>query len=300
MHALCLPLGASISLLIMFFFFDSMQLLFAVCTASECDSVYLKTPLNLFPLLLCSHCNGGIGLSAAANVPVHHTPLHGRQTLLIWHLWTIYGSGAIQFHALRLHCVRLGTHWTLAFNGWLVQIDLSFTWLITLRFLLQPWEWACVWPSLRLCACPVWRCRRCCWPACWSTTSFGCSSHRTYSAQMWWSRWPHDPPIIQLELWRANWIWAALCGTHPSWICLENWYFPAFTILGISRCSAWAMWLCRDCCCALSCAMMRIRSRRALPRIQRCRRQRGLALGWHIFIVPYWGKCSAKFPAWYR
>lgn len=35
MHALCLPLGASISLLIMFFFFDSMQLLFAVCTASK-------------------------------------------------------------------------------------------------------------------------------------------------------------------------------------------------------------------------------------------------------------------------
>lgn len=35
MHALCLPLGASISLLIMFFFFDSMQMLFAVCTASK-------------------------------------------------------------------------------------------------------------------------------------------------------------------------------------------------------------------------------------------------------------------------
>lgn len=34
-HALCLPLGASISLLVMFFFFDSMQMLFAVCTASE-------------------------------------------------------------------------------------------------------------------------------------------------------------------------------------------------------------------------------------------------------------------------
>ncbi|KAL1453840.1 hypothetical protein WDU94_010151, partial [Cyamophila willieti] len=33
MQALCLPLGASISLLIMFFFFDSMQMLFAVCTA---------------------------------------------------------------------------------------------------------------------------------------------------------------------------------------------------------------------------------------------------------------------------
>ncbi|XP_026683147.1 signal peptide peptidase-like 3 [Diaphorina citri] len=35
MQALCLPLGASISLLIMFFFFDSMQMLFAVCTASK-------------------------------------------------------------------------------------------------------------------------------------------------------------------------------------------------------------------------------------------------------------------------
>jgi signal peptide peptidase-like protein 3 len=32
-QAMCLPLGASVSLLIMFFFFDSMQLLFAVCTA---------------------------------------------------------------------------------------------------------------------------------------------------------------------------------------------------------------------------------------------------------------------------
>lgn len=35
MQALCLPLGASISLLIMFFFFDSMQMLFAICTASK-------------------------------------------------------------------------------------------------------------------------------------------------------------------------------------------------------------------------------------------------------------------------
>lgn len=34
-HALCLPLGASISLLVMFFFFDSMQMLFTVCTASK-------------------------------------------------------------------------------------------------------------------------------------------------------------------------------------------------------------------------------------------------------------------------
>ena len=39
MHALCLPLGASISLLVMFFFFDSMQMLFAICTASKSISI---------------------------------------------------------------------------------------------------------------------------------------------------------------------------------------------------------------------------------------------------------------------
>ena len=33
LQAMCLPPGASISLLVMFFFFDSMQMLFAICTA---------------------------------------------------------------------------------------------------------------------------------------------------------------------------------------------------------------------------------------------------------------------------
>eukprot|EP00095_Tigriopus_kingsejongensis_P008917 maker-scaffold279_size225217-snap-gene-1.19 protein:Tk08917 transcript:maker-scaffold279_size225217-snap-gene-1.19-mRNA-1 annotation:"hypothetical protein DAPPUDRAFT_314171" len=33
LQAMCLPLGASVSLLVMFFFFDSMQMLFASCTA---------------------------------------------------------------------------------------------------------------------------------------------------------------------------------------------------------------------------------------------------------------------------
>lgn len=40
MHALCLPLGASVSLLVMFFFFDSMQMLFAVCTASKSQETF--------------------------------------------------------------------------------------------------------------------------------------------------------------------------------------------------------------------------------------------------------------------
>ncbi|KPJ00628.1 Signal peptide peptidase-like 3 [Papilio xuthus] len=34
MQALCFPLGSSVALLIMFFFFDSMQTLVAICTAS--------------------------------------------------------------------------------------------------------------------------------------------------------------------------------------------------------------------------------------------------------------------------
>lgn len=47
MHALCLPLGASISLLVMFFFFDSMQMLFAICTASEYPISKFKSILEV-------------------------------------------------------------------------------------------------------------------------------------------------------------------------------------------------------------------------------------------------------------
>lgn len=41
-QALCLPIGASISLLIMFFFFDSMQVVFAICTAGKIYSLFLS------------------------------------------------------------------------------------------------------------------------------------------------------------------------------------------------------------------------------------------------------------------
>lgn len=49
-QALCLPLGASISLLVMFFFFDSMQMLFAICTASKCvlRCAQCSIPVNTF------------------------------------------------------------------------------------------------------------------------------------------------------------------------------------------------------------------------------------------------------------
>lgn len=52
MQALCLPLGASISLLVMFFFFDSMQMLFAICTASEFSRLYIFLILSYFTLFL--------------------------------------------------------------------------------------------------------------------------------------------------------------------------------------------------------------------------------------------------------
>ncbi|KAM7360482.1 signal peptide peptidase-like protein isoform 2-T2 [Cochliomyia hominivorax] len=59
MHALCLPLGASISLLIMFFFFDSMQLLFAVCTAiiATVALAFLLLPMCQYIIRPCTDGN---------------------------------------------------------------------------------------------------------------------------------------------------------------------------------------------------------------------------------------------------
>ncbi|XP_055374242.1 signal peptide peptidase-like 3 isoform X2 [Condylostylus longicornis] len=59
MHALCLPLGASVSLLIMFFFFDSMQLLFAVCTAmiATVALAFLLLPMCQYILRPCTDSN---------------------------------------------------------------------------------------------------------------------------------------------------------------------------------------------------------------------------------------------------
>lgn len=56
MHALCLPLGASISLLVMFFFFDSMQMLFAVCTAiiATIALAFLLLPMCQYIMRPCS------------------------------------------------------------------------------------------------------------------------------------------------------------------------------------------------------------------------------------------------------
>ncbi|XP_041971976.1 signal peptide peptidase-like 3 [Aricia agestis] len=59
MQALCFPLGSSVALLIMFFFFDSMQTLVAICTAViACAALaFLLTPL-------CQYVAGGGGGAA--------------------------------------------------------------------------------------------------------------------------------------------------------------------------------------------------------------------------------------------
>ncbi|XP_076803009.1 signal peptide peptidase-like 3 [Clavelina lepadiformis] len=58
-QAVCLPVCASLSLLIMFFFFDSMQVVFAVCTAVLAASAfaYLLLPMCQYLLRPCSITN---------------------------------------------------------------------------------------------------------------------------------------------------------------------------------------------------------------------------------------------------
>lgn len=55
LQAMCLPVGASISLLVMFFFFDSMQMLFAVCTAiiATVALAFLLLPMCQYLMRLC-------------------------------------------------------------------------------------------------------------------------------------------------------------------------------------------------------------------------------------------------------
>lgn len=57
MQALCLPLGASVSLLVMFFFFDSMQMLFAVATAvvATVALAFLLLPMCQYIMRPCSN-----------------------------------------------------------------------------------------------------------------------------------------------------------------------------------------------------------------------------------------------------
>lgn len=132
MHALCLPLGASISLLIMFFFFDSMQLLFAVCTASMFNILLIFIYLFIFSIFcdcfpfqffnslyfFCSYCHCGFGLFTLAHVSVYNTPLHWRQSHIFWYLWPFYCRWTFQFYSVCVNCLHMGANRSLALNGW--------------------------------------------------------------------------------------------------------------------------------------------------------------------------------------
>jgi Signal peptide peptidase len=118
MHALCLPLGASISLLVMFFFFDSMQMLFAVCTASECHFRLcgLLWKFKRLSLYFFSHCDRGLGLPAAPHVSIHHPALHRRQPHLVL-LRPIHSRRAAQLLAGDFDRLHLGADRPLVADG---------------------------------------------------------------------------------------------------------------------------------------------------------------------------------------
>ena len=66
MHAVALPLGASLSLIIMFFFFDSLQTVFIICTASTCSTA--ARPQNV-TRLRSSLVHHGLRLSSNTVLP---------------------------------------------------------------------------------------------------------------------------------------------------------------------------------------------------------------------------------------
>lgn len=194
MHALCLPLGASVSLLVMFFFFDSMQMLFAVCTAiiatvalgkqqKEFNSIFffinLIENVSAFLLLpMCQYiirpCSDGNRISFG---------FCGRFTAAELFSFSL---------AVSIVCIWVLTgHWLLM-DGMCIKATKLFSRKLTtcyMRFfvsVLQQWAWGYVWHLLRLYDCQVWKCRRYCWRGCCCMTYFGCSFRRTYSAQMWW------------------------------------------------------------------------------------------------------------------
>lgn len=96
-QALCLPLGASISLLIMFFFFESMQMVFALCTAviATVAMAFLLLPMAQYFLRPCGR-NNKISMGFCGK---------------------IYTSGIDQFYNFNNDCFRVGHDRSLVING---------------------------------------------------------------------------------------------------------------------------------------------------------------------------------------
>lgn len=95
LHAMCLPLGASLSLLIMFFFFDSMQLLFAVCTAviATIALAFLLLPMCQYLVRPCTS-KGKISLGLCGRFTLAEL-LSVSISVLVVCVWVVTGHWAL-------------------------------------------------------------------------------------------------------------------------------------------------------------------------------------------------------------
>jgi len=95
LHAMCLPLGASLSLLIMFFFFDSMQLLFAVCTAviATIALAFLLLPMCQYLVRPCTS-KGKISLGMCGRFTLAEL-LSLSISILVVCVWVVTGHWAL-------------------------------------------------------------------------------------------------------------------------------------------------------------------------------------------------------------
>jgi len=91
LQAMCLPLGASISLLVMFFFFDSMQMLFAICTAviATVALAFLLLPMCQYLMRPCGKKNK-ISLGFAGRFTYAELLSVSISILVVW-VWIMTG-----------------------------------------------------------------------------------------------------------------------------------------------------------------------------------------------------------------
>merc|ERR1719309_1654040 len=95
-QAMCLPLGASVSLLIMFFFFDSMQLLFAVCTAviATVALAFLLLPMCQYLVQPCAPQKGKISLGLCGRFTLAEILSVGISVCVVC-VWVLTGHWAL-------------------------------------------------------------------------------------------------------------------------------------------------------------------------------------------------------------
>lgn len=96
LQAMCLPVGASLSLLIMFFFFDSMQLLFAVCTAviATVALAFLLLPMCQYLVRPCASAKGKISMGMCGRYTLAEL-LSLTMAIFVVCIWVLTGHWAL-------------------------------------------------------------------------------------------------------------------------------------------------------------------------------------------------------------